>query len=807
MYPIQKTGTPVNKQKREETGTVLIALIFVMIAVAAIGLITLSVNTISTYSQMNVNNFNKAYYLAESGCRCFRKGIFPMPYTSNDYTLTDGGKISVKKEGMKTFSIKGIVNQGTIFEAARKIYCIDSPSCVNTLSVCNNNTFISKGLSYWNFDDNSDPGNDSWDGNHATLNGALSWSDVLEEKGIVNSALEFDGSDDYLYTPFKPNVIVDNNPFTIMFWAKPNSSGKQTILGTSAGTNNLSVGIDSGNWYWEYGDKFSVTIPELLSVSNQWQHITLVYTGIPDQKMILYVNGEQSASYDYGTSGGNAAMPGTDLFIGAKNDNGSGDIEYFNGFLDELAIYNRALDYNEIKRVVCINGLSYWNFNDEYNPGKDYWGGKNAVLNGAASWTDIWQNDFTNCLTEFEGVDGFLEFDGTNVYLSAQFKPNVIKDDKPFTVLLWAKPTNLGTPQTLLGTTDGTNHFSIGINVSDKWYWEYGDKSSDTSISGVNNWQHIALVYTGDSGNMITYFNASQSVSYDYGTSGGNAAMPNQYLFIGAKNNNGTGAVEHFKGFLDETAIYDRALTVCEIREFYNAVCHAGCEAVAYYPFNCNADDESGWCRSGNGNKGEVNGAVLTGDRFSCIERAYQFDGTDDYIHVSDNDTLDLSTEGTLAAWIYINDYRELGGIIHKGDKGNFTDEAYSLQFWFGESGNGKKKIIFALLEEPAVLRSLVSDILLNLHEWYYVAGTWDKDGMYLYIIDKNNLLTYKENTSVKNISARNTSGGLNIGSQLGSGSYGGYGNCPFNGVIDDVVVSNKRFSEDEIKELAYDHP
>ena len=46
---------------------------------------------------------------------------------------------------------------------------------------------------------------------------------------------------------------------------------------------------------------------------------------------------------------------------------------------------------------------------------------------------------------------------------------------------------------------------------------------------------------------------------------------------------------------------------------------------VAYYPFNGNAEDESG-----NGNDGEVKGATLTDDRHGKLNSAYQFNGGSD---------------------------------------------------------------------------------------------------------------------------------------------------------------------------------
>jgi hypothetical protein len=51
---------------------------------------------------------------------------------------------------------------------------------------------------------------------------------------------------------------------------------------------------------------------------------------------------------------------------------------------------------------------------------------------------------------------------------------------------------------------------------------------------------------------------------------------------------------------------------------------------VGWWPFNGNANDESG-----NGNHGVVNGAILTSDRFNKANAAYQFDGQNDDIRIS----------------------------------------------------------------------------------------------------------------------------------------------------------------------------
>gem|GEM_PF-2116366 len=68
---------------------------------------------------------------------------------------------------------------------------------------------------------------------------------------------------------------------------------------------------------------------------------------------------------------------------------------------------------------------------------------------------------------------------------------------------------------------------------------------------------------------------------------------------------------------------------------------------VAYYPFNGNANDESG-----NGNNGIVNGALLTTDRFNNSNKAFYFDGVDNSIQIPSSSF--NSVKGTISIWFKI---------------------------------------------------------------------------------------------------------------------------------------------------------
>ena len=69
---------------------------------------------------------------------------------------------------------------------------------------------------------------------------------------------------------------------------------------------------------------------------------------------------------------------------------------------------------------------------------------------------------------------------------------------------------------------------------------------------------------------------------------------------------------------------------------------------VAYFPFNGNANDESG-----NGNNGIVYGASLISDKRGNLNKAYFFNGITDYIQIDNFNTINLGTSNfTFSCWI-----------------------------------------------------------------------------------------------------------------------------------------------------------
>ena len=84
---------------------------------------------------------------------------------------------------------------------------------------------------------------------------------------------------------------------------------------------------------------------------------------------------------------------------------------------------------------------------------------------------------------------------------------------------------------------------------------------------------------------------------------------------------------------------------------------------IGYYPFNGNANDESG-----NDHHGIVKGATLTADRFGMPESAYSFNGQFDLIQVPNETSLNFQDGITISLWLKadeFNDSRESYPISH----------------------------------------------------------------------------------------------------------------------------------------------
>ena len=93
---------------------------------------------------------------------------------------------------------------------------------------------------------------------------------------------------------------------------------------------------------------------------------------------------------------------------------------------------------------------------------------------------------------------------------------------------------------------------------------------------------------------------------------------------------------------------------------------------VGWWPFNGNANDESG-----NGNNGTVNGATLTSDRNGSANSAYSFNGISNYIECLSNSTLQVSNAYSISLWFNSN-------LFNNGQYGYTLLSKITSTGWYG---------------------------------------------------------------------------------------------------------------------------
>ena len=244
-----------------------------------------------------------------------------------------------------------------------------------------------------------------------------------------------------------------------------------------------------------------------------------------------------------------------------------------------------------------------------------------------------------------------------------------------------------------------------------------------------------------------------------------------------------------------------RVFAVCVVVFLFCGITHAGLSdgQVAYYPFNGNANDESG-----NGNNGTVNGATLTKDRFGNANSAYSFDGIDDYIKISDPRKIlnfDAKTEFyTISTWVQLSSLNSFQIIIldRGSSNNNYSPSSYTIAYR-GDYNNKFGASAWDSLKGGVSATNVFSwsEAIANTNNWFHLVMVVDTKKVILYV--DGNVANVQEAFPLDFKSTRNDETERLIG-WVGSTSSGI--GPHFYGEIDDIRIYNRSLSEIEIQQL-----
>ena len=207
---------------------------------------------------------------------------------------------------------------------------------------------------YWTFDDGRDADDISGNGREGVLVGGaeLIDGDGAPVQGAPDGAAEFTGNGpDLIDCGPAPQIKQD---LTLMLWASPEETGDSQYV---AGCPYRDGGWDDP-WFGYHigirGGKMNVSVNLKgnaaetgtgVAVEGDWHHCGFTFDG---ERLIAYVDGEEAFNLP---RNGPIEYDGEPHFVIGNRSLGAPG-EAYTGLIDEVALYSRVLDPDEIRNVM-----------------------------------------------------------------------------------------------------------------------------------------------------------------------------------------------------------------------------------------------------------------------------------------------------------------------------------------------------------------------------------------------------------------------------------------------------------------------
>ncbi len=679
-------------------------------------------------------------------------------------------------------------------------------------------------LGYWSFNGGTVAGTHVYDASGNGNRGTMTNGPTLVN-GKLGQGMRFDGSDDYVAVDDGGGLTLIPNYITVAFWVNfkdadnvnfPNPLTKQPVnqayLFVIDSDNKPIWRIDVAGSGINRDAKDSVTTVAL----GTWEH----WVGTSDGTISrFYRNGIEVATHSIS---GTLALPGVgNLEIGGV----AGGSNAFKGLMDDVRIYNRALNADEIKRLYKIGAtakVGVASNTDSLQKGLvGYWNFDGDTVSGTHVYDQSGQGNrgiMTNGPTQTIGKLGQgMQFDGADdEVVTSTFDLGAINS---ITYNIWLKNDSASVTGTNGILWKRTNVFELFLTGNElrSWIanndaWHMAARSSSTPVINWSEWHMVTAVYDGS---RVRIYRDGVVVAVS-GSETGNLPSSNDVLEIGDWSG---GGLNNFDGLFDDIRIYNRALSADEIKRLYKigATAKVGVAPntdsltkglVGYWTFD--GDDVVGAApatqyaidRSGNGGRGTlVDGPTR---RIGKIGQGMKFGaGSSARIHIPDSSTNDYTGgDMTLSTWVYINTSE--------------ANRAFLISKAFNSSGYYNYILLFNQLGTCPANTFLVSLMVSNAEDydlcssvvtkgtWHHVAVTLASDKSVKIYVDG-----VLSGSGTHTITEWTPGNGVNQSRNLALGYVLDYASgqpestdLGLDGMLDDVRIYNRALSADEIKRL-----
>ncbi len=250
----------------------------------------------------------------------------------------------------------GLFCTGTEICQAGSCVATGNPCTVGQLclepDVCQDTDYPTDYIGYWRFEGNV---NDETRNNNGILYRGSSPGTGTYETGVFEQALRLNGVDEYVNVGSGSTDITKN--ITVSAWFNTNKNQRQAIVARGSVNavplnQQYNLWLDLPSGYIQFvvsdgGSNYKASTSPFFVQMSTWYHAVGIWDGT---KVHLYINGVLKNSANASFESMNQRSDNT--LIGSK---GAGSY-FFNGTLDEVMIYSRALNESEIQQIYCNQG-------------------------------------------------------------------------------------------------------------------------------------------------------------------------------------------------------------------------------------------------------------------------------------------------------------------------------------------------------------------------------------------------------------------------------------------------------------------
>lgn len=333
---------------------------------------------------------------------------------------------------------------------------------------------------------------------------------------------------------------------------------RQALTNGTPGSGTHRIRYGNGNLFFEYIGEGAGTDPieyELPDATDAWHHIVLT-SAYDDATNALYVDGvkvSEGSAFLEPIFGGNQDV----VYIGSSRSNPEGLI--MNGYVDEVAIYDRALNESEVQEhfnatlptqyanaVKADQPLVYWRFEGNF---VDEQGLYNLLPTGANYVTGPKAEGNVALFSRVLNNEAEILYDGI----------------ESFTYELWINCIFESAQSYILFRRAGGGQHSVIFAYNPnalEFFAASGVRPLVEIPNNTDRWYHVVFVNDMEAGQVRFYIDGELATQNDVIAVPGTGSL----IVVG-----GADLGANFNGYIDEVAMYDYVLSAERIREHFEA--------------------------------------------------------------------------------------------------------------------------------------------------------------------------------------------------------------------------------------------